>query len=70
MPRDTSEEDLAREISEDRRLVGLGINPNLDPMEIMLALEQRMRDLKGLEESEAEASRKYREALAASKKGG
>ena len=40
-----SEEDLALLISEDKRLIRLGIDPDGDPLEIMRRLEQKVAEL-------------------------
>ena len=53
--RPLSAEELAiMEVSEDRRLIRMGINPDGDPIEIMKKVQKRHRELE-------EAERKQRE---------
>jgi hypothetical protein len=40
------EEDLALEISEDKRLLRLGINPDANPIAIMIAVHRKAAELR------------------------
>jgi hypothetical protein len=46
---DRDEETALMEVSEDRRLLRLGIDPDGDPVDIMLDVEARYRELKASE---------------------
>jgi hypothetical protein len=41
----SDEENLLLDISEDRRLVRLGIDPDANPLEILLQLRERLRQI-------------------------
>ena len=40
-----NEQDVAREVSEDRRLVALGIDPDGDPVDRMLAVRRKLDEM-------------------------
>ncbi len=50
-PRHMTEEDVLLEVSGDRRLDRLGIDPDADPMEILEEIERRQEERKAQEEA-------------------
>jgi hypothetical protein len=59
MPHDYSEEDTARSVSEDRRLVEMGIDPDGDPVDRMATIDRRRAELKLKAEAQHAADLAY-----------
>jgi hypothetical protein len=45
MPEQPSEEEVAREVSEDKRLNRLGIDPKADPVEVYEQVEKILKEI-------------------------